>query len=195
MKKLPILIITIFCVLQMANSQNETIFIEAESFSDKGGWVIDQQFMDVMGSPFLMAHGLGAPVGDANTNIRIKEEGKYYVFVRTRNWNKKWNSKGAAGKFQLAFDGESLSKTFGTGSENWTWTNGGSIDLKEKTYNLLLKDLTGFNGRCDAIIITNNPDFNPPNGSNDLAEFRRKSLGLSQDPEKAGDFDLVVVGG
>lgn len=172
-----------------------TTFIEAESFSDKGGWVIDQQFMDVMGSPFLMAHGLGTPVEDANTNIRIKEEGKYFVFVRTRNWNKKWNSKGAAGKFQLAFDGKSIQKIFGADSEKWNWSDGGSIDLLKKTYNLSLKDLTGFNGRCDAIIITNNPDFNPPNSTNDLAEFRRKSLGLSKNPEKAGDFDLVVVGG
>ena len=25
------------------------LFVEAESFSDKGGWVVDQQFMDLMG--------------------------------------------------------------------------------------------------------------------------------------------------
>ena len=27
------------------------LLIEAESFKDKGGWRVDQQFMDIMGSP------------------------------------------------------------------------------------------------------------------------------------------------
>ena len=45
----------------------QTILIEAESFDNRGGWVVDQQFMDQMGSPFLLAHGLGRRVGDAAT--------------------------------------------------------------------------------------------------------------------------------
>jgi hypothetical protein len=36
--------------------------VEAESFENCGGWVVDQQFMDLMGSPYLLAHGLGEPV-------------------------------------------------------------------------------------------------------------------------------------
>lgn len=35
------------------------LFVETESFENKGGWVVDQQFMDIMGSPYLMAHGMG----------------------------------------------------------------------------------------------------------------------------------------
>ena len=27
----------------------ENVLVEAESFRDKGGWVVDQQFMDLMG--------------------------------------------------------------------------------------------------------------------------------------------------
>ena len=45
--------------------KNAAILIEAESFEDLGGWVIDHQFMDYMGSPFLLAHGKGIPVKDA----------------------------------------------------------------------------------------------------------------------------------
>ncbi len=36
--------------------------VEAEGFDDPGGWVVDQQFMDQMGSPMLLAHGMGQPV-------------------------------------------------------------------------------------------------------------------------------------
>ena len=38
----------------------DTIFVEAESFKDWGGWVNDTQFMDQMGSPYLLAHDMGA---------------------------------------------------------------------------------------------------------------------------------------
>ena len=41
--------------------------VEAEAFTYKGGWVVDQQFMDQMGSPYLLAHGMGSPVADAYT--------------------------------------------------------------------------------------------------------------------------------
>ncbi|MEE4287422.1 MAG: hypothetical protein V2I31_14815, partial [Mariniphaga sp.] len=64
----------------------QLIFIEAESFKNRGGWVIDQQSMDQMGSPYLMAHGLGIPVENAKTNTEIDEKGEYRVWVRTRNW-------------------------------------------------------------------------------------------------------------
>jgi hypothetical protein len=63
-----------------------TILVEAESFREHGGWVIDQQFMDQMGSPFLLAHGLGVPVGDARTAVTVPVRGTYHVWVRTRDW-------------------------------------------------------------------------------------------------------------
>ena len=42
--------------------------------------------MDLMGSPYLIAHGMGVPVEDASTTISFPEDGTYYVFVRTYNW-------------------------------------------------------------------------------------------------------------
>jgi len=38
-------------------------------------------------------------------------------------------------------------------------------------------------------------DFAPPNQDSAMAEFRRKMLGLPDQPQDAGRFDLVVVGG
>ena len=72
----------IFCV----SCRNvESVFIEAESFIDQGGWVNDQQSMDQMGSAYLMAHGLGVPVEDAGTDAEIPESGEYRAWVRTRD--------------------------------------------------------------------------------------------------------------
>lgn len=43
------------------------LWVEAESFRQKGGWSVDQQFIDQMGSSYLLAHGMGVPVKEAST--------------------------------------------------------------------------------------------------------------------------------
>jgi hypothetical protein len=40
-------------------------FLEAQLFAEAGGWDLDQPSMEQMGSPYLLAHGLGVPVQDA----------------------------------------------------------------------------------------------------------------------------------
>ena len=32
--------------------------MKAESFAVEGGWCVNKQFMDLMGSPYLLAHGM-----------------------------------------------------------------------------------------------------------------------------------------
>jgi hypothetical protein len=90
-----------------------TVLVEAESFDQCGGWVIDPQFMDQMGSPYLLAHGLGRPVQDATTTLRFPQSGTYRVLVRTKDWVAQWNAPGAPGRFQLLVDGQALQTTFG----------------------------------------------------------------------------------
>ena len=43
--------------------------VGAECFADIGGWVADQQSMDQMGFPCLLAHGLGQSVKDAQPKV------------------------------------------------------------------------------------------------------------------------------
>jgi len=62
------------------------ILLEAENFENYGGWLLDSQFEDQMGSPYLLAHGLGRPVGDATTSIDIQEAGEYMIWVRAKDW-------------------------------------------------------------------------------------------------------------
>ena len=66
--------------------QSSGILIEAEDFADHGGWVLDSQFEAQMGSPYLLAHGLGKPVADATTSVEVGQAGEYEVWVRTRDW-------------------------------------------------------------------------------------------------------------
>ena len=59
---------------------------------------------------------------------------------------------------------------------------------------LALHDLTGFEGRCDAIVFSQSPDA-PPNAGREMDEFRRRLLKIPEKPADGGRYDLVVVGG
>ena len=180
----------------MAGPETESpLLVEAEGFNDTGGWVIDPQFMDLMGSPYLLAHGLGVPVGDATTKVSIKEAGTHRVWVRTKDWVAQWEAPGTPGRFQVLINGKPLETTFGTVGAQWHWQDGGEIDLPAGDLKLTLHDLTGFEGRCDAILFSRDPDFVPPNADPEMAAFRRQCLGLPEEPEAAGEYDLVVTGG
>lgn len=172
-----------------------TVLIEAESFQAPGGWVLDTQFIESMGSPYLMAHGLGKPVADATTTVKLPQAGNWRVWVRTMDWVARWKAPGAPGKFQLLVDGTPLKETFGTQGADWAWHDGGSVSLAKPEATLALHDLTGFNGRCDAILLTTDPVFRPANDSAPFAPWRMTLAGLPEKPEEAGTFDLVVVGG
>ncbi|MHC4741765.1 MAG: FAD-dependent oxidoreductase [Planctomycetota bacterium] len=189
-----VVLFVVFPFISDSSAFAATVLIEAEGFEDVGGWVVDQQFMDQMGSPFLLAHGLGEPVEDAVAKVELPQAGKYRVFVRTRDWVAPWKAPAAPGKFQLIIDGEPLAATFGTKGAEWHWQDGGTVEIAKKQATIALHDLTGFDGRCDAIVFSSDKDFTPPNDDK-LPAFRRILLGLSDGPEDAGQYDLVVVGG
>jgi len=189
-------ILTVFLVcLSVCTTGLSQVLVEAENFNNKGGWVVDQQFMDQMGSPFLLAHGLGIPVADAVTSVSFPQKGSYHVFVRTRNWVGYWSDKDTPGKFQLLVDGKPVNTVFGTTATEWNWQYGGSVQIEKGESKIALRDLTGFNGRCDAIVFSTDPSFKPVNDPAGLKAFRKKRLGLPEVPQDAGRFDLVVVGG
>ncbi len=164
-------------------AQSNSVLIETESFRNKGGWVIDQQSMDVIGSPYLMAHGMGTPVMDASTTVTFPGKGNYRVFVRTRNWTAPW-SEHAAGRFQVLVNGKTVKQEFGTRGSDWAWTDGGSIKVKNKQVEISLHDLTGFNARCDALWFTSDASEAPP----------ELPIPKNSKPRESS-FDFVVVGG
>ena len=171
------------------------VLIEAESFAKHGGWKLDTQFIGIMGSPYLLAHGLGRPVDDATTAVELPAAGKYRVFVRTKDWVAQWNAPGQPGQFQVLVDDKPLEETFGTKSAEWFWNDGGFVDIAQKTVSLALHDLTGFEGRCDAILLTTDLDSAPPDEFDVLPGWRRRQLGLDDEPTEKSGYDLVVVGG
>ena len=118
----------IFLALSAAGAFAQSLLIEAESFQDKGGWVVDPQFVEQMGSPYLLAHGLGEPVENAVATVNFKEGGKYHVWVRTKNWVPgNWTPPG---RFRVKVANQLLAPEFGK-EPMWGWEYGGD-DMAKK---------------------------------------------------------------
>ncbi len=194
MKLLPVLLAVGLPSLAFAVGADQ-LLVEAESFKNPGGWALDTQFIEIMGSPYLLAHGLGAPVADATTAVHFPSAGTYHVWVRTKDWVARWNAPGQPGKIQLLVSGTPLATTFGTEGADWHWQDGGAVEIAAPDTTLALHDLTGFDGRCDAIYFSKDAQAAPPKDGAALAQWRTKALGLPEKPEDAGDYDLVVCGG
>jgi len=183
----PALLASLLTLTAAIAAQAQPKWIEAESFSSHGGWVLDTQFIDIMGSPYLMAHGMGKPVKDAETEVELPA-GEYTLWARTKNWVGPWDAKGAPGRFQIAINGEVLAHEFGATGRDWQWEKAGPVKVSGKT-KIALKDLTGFDGRVDAIVLSDDAGFTP------TIDMRRKMLGLPEKAPETPEYDLVVVGG
>lgn len=166
------------------------ILVEAEEFDDYGGWILDAQFEAEMGSPYLLAHGLGRPVADAATTITVTDAGRHHVWVRAKDWVPTHHP----GRFAVSVNGVRLDTEFGTNGRSWSWHHAGTVDLSPGATTLALHDLTGFDGRCDAIFFGR--EATPPPHDNDDTQraWRRRLRGLPESPTETGEFDVVVIG-
>lgn len=175
------------------NTDN-SVYVAASTFEDKGGWIADPQFMEQMGSSYLIAHGLGQPVDDAQTHFTVPQDGTYNLFVRTRNWTAFWSDKPTPGVFRIRIDDREVETPFGDGASEWHWQAGGAVFLSKGPHRLTLHDTTGFDGRCDAILLTT-ADHKPDNSLETLFALRSNLMQLPAEPEDKGRFGFVVVGG
>ncbi|MBR4616903.1 MAG: FAD-dependent oxidoreductase, partial [Kiritimatiellae bacterium] len=153
------------------------IDVYPQSF-DAGGWKLDVQFMDVIGSPYLLAHGCGIRVTDAKAVANVPESGRWHMWVRSRKW------VDGAGVFKVSIDGRTLGQTFGVSQTKWDWEDGGEIELKKGLIQIVLEDKDGFDGRCAGVVLTN--DGIKPDGA-----LKLDSAVVSE----TIDADFVVVGG
>ncbi|MBK8980180.1 MAG: FAD-dependent oxidoreductase [Planctomycetes bacterium] len=192
---LPLALPVLIAVLAATVSSQSGVLIEAESFADPGGFVVDTQFVDQMGSPYLLAHGLGTPVADAVTTVTIPGPGRYRVLARTLDWVARFGAPGAPGRLRVVVGGAELPAELGVDGADWDWHELGAVELPAGDVELRLRDTTGFDGRCDALLLTRERERRPPGSGAELATWRRAMLGLPDVVPTRGRYDLVVVGG
>ncbi len=185
-------LVFVLVVLISSSASAAEVLVEAEGLADHGGWALDPQFLDVMGSPYLLAHGHGRPVANAVAQEEFPQTGVYRLWVRTKDWAPSHHP----GRFKVIVDGWELPATFGNRGQGWIWQDGGKVQIGKKRVRIELRDLTGFDGRCDALYFTTDDKSLPPAiPDQKTAAWRRRLLGLPEVPPSAGQFDAVVVGG
>ena len=171
------------------------VLVEASTFEELGGWKLDTQHYLQMGGNYLLAHGMGKPVADAKTLINLPSAGTWHLWVRNRDWCKgEWQSPG---RFQVLVDGKPATKTFGQADSLWHWESGGTLNIaKAGKVEVSLRDLTGFDGRCDALYFTQEPSPILPTGElKELSDWKDELSHRAQEKIPESSFDLVVVGG
>ncbi|VGO22453.1 FAD-dependent oxidoreductase [Pontiella sulfatireligans] len=167
------------------------IWVDAEDFDEYGGWWMETQFVPQVGSPYMLAAGTGEPVEDAVTTVNVEKPGTYKLWVRNRNWVKDHNP----GTFNVSVNGKKSDTVFGTEPiEEWVWQDGGIFELEAGDVELKLHDLTGWYGRCDAIILTRDMYYIPPFVLEGYKGEQRRLTGRGAAEKTEGDYDVVVVG-
>ena len=174
MRNINVMIAVSLCAAGAAAARVE---VHPQSF-DAGGWKMDVQFMDVMGSPYLLAHGCGIRVTDAKAVASIPADGAWRVWVRARKWTD------GAGAFKVCVGGKMLEKTFGVSQKEWAWEDGGAVRLGKGRVEIALEDQDGFDGRCAGVVLTD--DGFRPEGALNL-----DNVAVAE----TVDADFVVVGG
>lgn len=169
---------------------NNGIWIEAEDFEDKGAWVVETQFTHLMGSAYLMAPGVGKPVGAANTSFAVKNGGRHALWIRAKDWMPELHP----GRFVVSVNGKRVGGEMGaSGKTGWAWENAGAIDLGAGTHSLALDDASGAFARCDAIWLA--PDScERPEDDYGATERLRARIAPQPPMRDAVGFDVVVVG-
>lgn len=190
-KYLLITILFLLSAVPITAAAGNVIWQEAEQFTSTGKWSNDPQHMDIMGSPYLLATGLGKPVDDAVTTVKVEKKGIYTLWVRCRDWF----PSHSPGRFQVIVDGKSSDVIFGKAkTDNWQWVDGGKFKLQEGEIELRLHDTTGWWSRCDAVVLATK-GFVPSNDKKALSAQRLKYAGTGAEIRNIGTYDLVVVGG
>ncbi|MBR1588547.1 MAG: NADH-dependent oxidoreductase, partial [Kiritimatiellae bacterium] len=171
------------------------LWLEAESFADYGAWRLDTQFTHKMGSAYLIAPGVGRPIGQAKTTLSVPRAGTWHAWVRTKDWLPEFSP----GRFALAVDGRRSAPLGASKKEGWRWEKAGAFALPQGKVAVSLDDLSGAFARCDAILFTTDAAYVPPEDADALAAARERLADghagawpcLCAD---GGTYDVVVVG-
>ena len=167
------------------------VWVEAEDFAEKGDWVVETQFTHKMGSAYLLCPGPDSPrEKSARTSVRIPKDGTWTVWARTKDWLPEFSP----GKFALLVGGRESAPLGVSKRTGWVWEKVGAYDLKAGDCALELRDLSGAYARCDAVLLTADARYSPPEEAKALEKERARLAGVDLTVSDAGTFEVVIVG-
>ena len=142
----------------VAEVEKGYLWLEAEEFSDYGTWVIDTQFVGKMGSAYLLGAGVTGTCASASTRLAVPCAGRWRAWARTRDWIPECHP----GRFAIEVGGRRSPELGNSGRKGWLWQSAGTFELAAGETEVKLVDLTGWFARCDAILLTTDAAYVPP---------------------------------
>ena len=165
------------------------LWLEAEEFADYGTWVIDTQFVGKMGSAYLLGAGVTGTCANASTRLSVPRAGTWHAWVRTRDWIPEYHP----GRFAVEIGGKRSPELGNSGKKGWVWQKAGAYQLAAGETDVRLVDLTGWFARCDAILLTTDAAYVPPEEATANEQARVRFSGIAPETDR-GAYDVVVVG-
>ncbi|SMC98438.1 hypothetical protein [Pedobacter africanus] len=145
----------LFLLASAANAQQEKYLLLGTDFQFKGKWLAETSKDATSGSILRFLEGELDSTSDALTVIHIKKQGHYTIWARTPDFETQPRSR----FFQLSVGHTRFKKAGGHGTPGYIWEKLGVTDLKEGGVLLRLHNLNY--GRCDALFLAQDENFNP----------------------------------
>ncbi|MDF2922544.1 MAG: hypothetical protein K0R57_1458 [Paenibacillaceae bacterium] len=161
-----------------ASIPKDAYLLRPESFQQLGTWTVETSMAGAFESIAMrglipvVPDGAVAGPGDADpgasspatASFEVEQAGSYKLWVRSRDFAS--NQQGTR-FFHVGVNGQQAARSFGThGNTGFSWAEGGTVHLQEGVNTVSLYDTSGFYARCDAILLTKDLTYVPPEDYN-----------------------------
>ncbi|MCX6953703.1 MAG: hypothetical protein NTV51_16250 [Verrucomicrobia bacterium] len=135
------------------------LLIEAEELENLGGWHVAR---DARVARELLWSDLKGHVAPAAGAIALPHAGRWRLWVRSKDYPK---DRPGTRNFSVRLGATRAAVLFGRhgreGLDGWDWEDGGSFELPAGALLLVIgEDNTG-SARCDALVLSDDPDYRP----------------------------------
>ena len=159
-------------VVITADIPSESVLITQKSVTDAGTWIMEQNAEGAFNKEALrgaVPKKAEATIDDADASktrpavaeFALNGGGTYKVWVRSKDFA---DNQPGDRFFNIGFNGQPMMEhKFGThGKTGYFWATGGTVELPKGDNKIYFYDTSGFYARWDAVLITKDLNYTPP---------------------------------
>ncbi|MFH1498458.1 MAG: hypothetical protein ABII82_11590, partial [Verrucomicrobiota bacterium] len=148
-------LLAILCLGPCLRAAPEKLLVLAQDFQFPGGWMTETR-AGSLGTRVLRTPGTDL---DALVAVNVSSKSEYAVWARALDFT---HERPGARRFTVEVNGARLPGEAGDhGHDGWAWERLGAVRLDAGETMIGLVDTARFFGRCDAILLSADPEFDP----------------------------------
>ena len=154
-----------------------TLLVEAENLETTGGW---QSMRETHGVREFLWSGMKDRPAPAAGAIELPKAGHWRLWVRSRDFP---NDRPGIRNFTVRLGATRSAGVFGKhgrqGVEGWEWEDGDEFDLPAGPTLIVIGDASTASARCDALVLTDSPGYQPKGLPHSLGKPAAKIVPLT----------------